>query len=67
MPVITSESNVSGVEDFTITTPTALLTLVSELNREVVERYRLSLKVVDQGTMQTGTIVIKVKVVSFMD
>ena len=67
MPVITSESNVSGVEDITITTPTALLTLVSELNREVMERYRLTLKVVDQGTMQTGTIVIKVKVISFMD
>lgn len=60
VPVLNPEPNITGVEDFVIHTQDALLTLNSAVDREVTDSYRLSIRVVDRVTLQTGTIAIKV-------
>ena len=58
----TPEPNVTGTEDFAITTPVALMTLATTLDFEVAKRYVIVLQVVDSAAVPpaTGQVVITV-------
>ena len=59
---VTPEPNVTGVENFAISTPVALMTLASTLDYEVAKRYVIVLQVVDSAATPpaTGQVVVRV-------
>lgn len=58
--VLIPESNITDTEEFKVSTPSVLLTLSSELDREVMDKYYLRIEVVDIGLGLTGTIAVTV-------
>ncbi|CAH1786413.1 unnamed protein product [Owenia fusiformis] len=65
--VITPDPDIPGIESFSISTSTSLVTLATSLDYEYLDKYVLVLKVTDQGTMLEGTICIRILLLDVND
>ena len=59
---LTPDGYDTATESFTIATDSALFTLATDIDFEVATRYVVTLQVTDTGSLQTGTIVVRVSI-----